>query len=176
MGYTTPITDRVLSDVTTPTSKGYFNVADWTRIYNNARLTSSLTFIQAGGTEAFTPITAPTTSTIPTLFISMFQTLTANIEQFRARMQAAALLTLPSIKTDWLAGAGNVAPNYQHVNQWESTIDAIWDYWSGDSLLVCPSLSANLTIPTGTTAIYVDCIDSNGHNIEVQGTGKLYII
>lgn len=174
MAYTTPVKDRVLSDVTTPTSKGYFNASDWTRIYNNARLTSALTFIQAGGTENFTLITAPTTATIPA--VTMFVNLTANIEQIRARMEAAALLTLPSIKTDWVAGAGSVAPNYQHVNQWESTIDSIWDYWNGDALLVCPSLSANLTVLTGTTAIYVDCIDSNGFNIEVQGTGKLYII
>src|SRR5574341_1195953 len=48
MSYITPVTDRVLSDVTNRTTKGFFNIADWNRIYNNAQLASGLASIQKG--------------------------------------------------------------------------------------------------------------------------------
>lgn len=167
MSYVTPVTNH--------TASSYFNVADWNRIYNNAQLMCSLAEIKLGSPIVFTSVVAQTITTNPTTILLSIGTLLTNIDNARAAM-AALLPALTTVKHDWLAGMGNVAPNYTHVNQWESTIDAIWDYWSGDNLPVCPSLSTDLTIPTATTAIYVDCIDVNGYNIEVQGTGILYII
>lgn len=177
MSYVTAITDRVLSDVTTPTSKGLFNVADWTRIYGNARLTNSLAEINLDTAITFNLVAAPTTSRTLTGIITDINTLLANIERLRLAVAGESIPgTTTEIVDDWVAGQNEEAPDYTDVNLWESTIDAIWTNYSGGDLDVDLVLSEDLTIATATTLIVVDSIDANGYDIIMQGTAKLYII
>ena len=119
MTWTTPIYDRVLSDVTTPTAKGYFNVADWTRIYDNAAYVNAEILTNTGHTVTFTTITAPTTSIDPTTIITKFNTLLANIEAMRlyVNLHGASISAMTNLV--YTAGAGEIAPSYIDVNQWE---------------------------------------------------------
>ena len=173
MAYVTPIKDRVLSDATTPTSKGLWNVADWTRVYNNAQLVNSLIIIELGTPVAFTLIALPTITTIPS--VTTHNTLLSNIETMRAAM-VALIPSLVIVKYDWVAGNAEDAPDYTDANLWETTIDAIWDYYSGDGLAVCSTLAADLTIADTETVIVVDCIKPGEFSIFFEGTGTLYAI
>jgi hypothetical protein len=173
MSYTTAITNRTATDITNRTSKAYFNVADWNRIYNNAQLVNALATIKLNQAILFTTLSEPTISTIPS--ITNFNALLANIERVRLAM-VGLIPSLIEIKNDWIAGVNQSVFNYTHVNQWESALDSVWVYWGGPGLPVCPILSSNLTVATGNSAIYVDCLDTADYNIDLQGTGKLYII
>lgn len=167
MSYVTPVKNH--------SAASYFNVADWTRIYGNAQLMNSLVAIKLNKVILFNAVAVPTTSTNPSSILSMVNTLCANLE--RTRLEMVALIpTLTEIKDDWVAGPAEQAPDYSHVNQWETEIDSMWDYYSGDSLEVNKTLTGDLIVPTGTVAIYVDSINTNGYNIDIQGTGELYII
>lgn len=173
MPYTTPITDRTNADILAQNSKAYINVVDWNRIYRNAQLASALAEIELGTPIDFDILAEPTITTIPT--VGFLNTLLANIERMRLAM-VAEIPTLAEIKDDWEGGSHKPSPNYQYVNQWEATIDAIWDHWDGDDLEVCPTLTGDLTILTGTNVTYVDCLDMANFNVDIQGTGNLYII
>jgi hypothetical protein len=171
--YITPVVDRDAADIAAQNSKAYFNVADWTRIYGNARLASALAAIMLDDAIAFDEIAAPAITDFPD--VADFNTLLGNINNMVVAM-AAELPTLTEVKDDWQAGASNPSPNYNHANQWEQTIDAIWDHWAGDSLEVCPNLTGNVTVGSGQTKIYVDCVNTNGHSITVNSGGVMHII
>jgi len=168
--YTTAIIDRVLSDITTPTSKGYMNVVDFVRIYENAKLVNSLTAIMLASPIAFTYVTAPTIATISGTYV-MFSTLLANIELIRLAVVALAIAG-----TSTVIESNIQTFDYRDVNLWESTLDAIWNYYDGPDLEVCPTLTGNLTVATGNNAIYVDCLDMADYNVDLQGTANLNII
>lgn len=172
MSYITPIKDRTLTDVVTKTSKGLFNVADWVRIYNNARLMVDITNIIQSLSLGWTVIAEPTVLSIPLL--ADFNSLLSSVEGARVALNIPAAQT--AIKYDWVAGINKDAPDYTDVNLWETVIDALWDYQSGDSIEVCPTLVADLTVLTGNNKIYIDCLDTADFNIDLQGTAKLYII
>lgn len=175
MSYTTAVTDRTLADVQANNSKAYMNVADWTRIYENSKLVSSLAEIELGSAIAFALIDTPTTSTIPT--ITWLNNLTGNIEALRVAVAGESITgTTTPIKDDWEAGVNKDAPDYIDVNLWESTVDVIWSHYNGSSYDVCPTLTSNLTITTGNREIYIDCLDDGGYNIDLQGTAELFII
>lgn len=176
MGYVTPIKDRTATDIANRTSKAFVNVADWIRIYYNAQYTSSLASIQLGSNIVFNAVTPdPVTTDFPSVI--KFNTLLNNIELIRLAVIALSISgTSTEIKDDYVAGINEEAPDYIDVNLWESTIDAIWDHYSGDALEVCPTLTANLTVTTGTNKIYVDCLDTADFDVDIQGTGNLYII
>ncbi|RPJ29439.1 MAG: hypothetical protein EHM33_00910 [Chloroflexi bacterium] len=177
MSYVPPIKDRALSDVTTPTSKGYFNVADFTRIYGNAKLASGLAAAMLGTPIAFTVIAVPTTTKNATTILADLNTLLGNIEVLRLAVAGESIPgTTAEIKDDYVAGPTQPAPDYINVNLWESTVDAIWDNWNGDSLEVCPDLAGDVVVGNGETKIYVDCVNTNGHTITINGTGVLYVI
>lgn len=176
MAYVTPvITDRTATDIANKTSKAYWNVADWIRVYGNSEVTNSLTEIMLNTPIQFDLLTAPTTTTIPT--VADFNTFLANIERTRVAVQSESIPgTGSEIKDDWAAGASESAPTYINANLWESTIDAIWNHWNGGDLEVCPTLTADLTITTGNREIYIDCLDAADFNIDLQGTAQLFII
>ena len=162
--------------VTNHTAAGYINVADVNRIYGNARLASQLTAI-SWTNITFDDVAAAETTTTPTNILEMINTTLANIERMRLAGEDAGVTGISTeIKDDWLAGAGNPAPIYSHVNIWESTIDAIWEYFGGPALDVCPTLTADLTITTGNYLVVVDCIDTDTFSIILEGTAVLYII
>ena len=124
MRYTEPITDRTQTDVTNKTSKAYFNIADWLRVYNNTQVTKALVDFLLSTSVTFDTLSTPTTETIPT--ITELNTLLANIE--RIRLAAEPTVTgLSEIKDDWVAGAGYPSPDYQNVNDWENVLDVIYN-------------------------------------------------
>lgn len=177
MAYTTPVTDRTAADIAAKNPKAYFNVADWTRVYDNSQLVNSLAAVMLDQQITFNTLTAPTIATIPSVID--FNILVGNIEFLRAYFNNEVpnvAGTLVSIKDDWEAGFNKDAPDYVDANLWESTLDAIWDYYSGDSLQVCPTLTGNLTVLTGASAIYVDCLDTANYIVDLQGTAILHII
>jgi len=175
MSYTTPVTDRTLADIAARNSKAYFNVSDWTRIKGNEQVTRNLAEILLSISVSATMIADVTTVTIPTA--SAVNPLLTNIENLRLAVAGESIAgTETEIKDDWAAGMSVASPTFADVNLWESTIDAIWQYLDGDSYVNCPTLTANLTIPTGTSVIYIGCVETAGYEIDIQGTGKLHII
>lgn len=176
MAYVTAVTDRALSDITTPTSKGYWNVADWVRVYGNSQLVRNLAATMLATSIRFDILsTVPTITTIPS--VTDFNTFLANIERTRLAVVSVPIPgTTTEIKDDYLAGSGQESPDWVDANLWESTLNAIWNHYNGGSLDVCPSLAANLTVTNGTTVIYVDCLDANGFDITIESTGHLSII
>lgn len=118
MKYTTPIYDRVLSDVSNKTSKGYFNVLDWVRVYGNAELIHALEEVILSNGITFNDVETPTINTILTL--EDVNTLVSNIEAVRALFPSGAGLV--ALKTDW---GGNQSPTYKEVNDWERNIDLL---------------------------------------------------
>ena len=177
MSYVTAITDRVLADVTpTPTSKGYFNVADWTRVYENARLASALAALELGTPIVFNSATAPTITTVQGIHTAL-NILLANIERMRLAVAGESIAgTTTEIEDNWVSGANEDAPDYTDANLWESTVDAVWEHYGGPDLENCPSLTGNLVVGTGVTQIYVGCVDTNGYDITVNDTGVMHII
>lgn len=178
MSYVTPVTDRSATDIANQTSKAFWNVADFERVYGNSLLVHSLIVIYAGATSLiFNQLAMPTITTIPT--VADFNTFLANIERARQAFvddEAVIPGVTTEIKDDYTGGAQGTSPKFTDANLWESTLDAIWEYYDGASLPVCPTLAADLTVLTGTNAIYVDCIDAANFNIDLQGTANLYII
>lgn len=172
MSYETPVTDRAQSDITNRTTKGFFNVADWNRIYNNARLAIDVANISGGESLGWDVIAEPTITTIPG--VTDFNILLENIELARQILNSPLAQT--PIKYDWAAGAGADVPKFNHVNLWESVIDVIWNEYGGATITVCPTLSGNLTITTGNQDVYIDCIDAATFDIDLQGTANLYIL
>jgi hypothetical protein len=172
MAYVTAITDRVLSDVTTPTSKGYFNVADWTRIYDNARLTASLVNIVDDEAYTFPSIGYPTIENIPT--VTDFNDLLNAIEIMRSAVSVAGALV--EIKDDWISGNGETSPDYSDANLWENTVDVIWNFYGGGVIEVCPTLTEDVTVLNGEKLIYIDCVDTDTFAIHTEGSGAVYII
>jgi hypothetical protein len=173
VAYVTPITDRTAADIAARNSKAYMNVADWTRIYGNSQLVNSLATVIRNEIILFNALALPTITTIPT--VAYVNTMLANIDRLRLAV-ADVLPDLTEVKDDWLAGSGNPSPNYIDANLWESTLHAIWTYYEGATFPVCPTLTANLTIPAGQQFIYIDCIDADGFDIDLQGTARLAII
>lgn len=169
MSYTTAKTNWIASD--------YFNVVDWNRIYNNSHLASALAAILRAETIVFDVVAMPAISDNPQTAGGKLNTILANIERLRLAVADEAIAgALLEIKDDWELGPDKAVPNYNHANLWESTIDAIWEYFDGPSLDICPTLTADLTIPTGTQYIVVDCIDPDTFEIIIEGTGELFVI
>jgi len=150
MPYTTPITDRILSDVTTPTSKGYFNVADWTRIYDNAEIVNGLLETEIGVALSFATISYPTVETVAnSTFLYNHNMLLENIERIRSWCATYLSTYLPdllsySIKCNW--DVNEPSFNFNHVNQWENTIALIYNVLSS---WTPPSVSGNLDLADG---------------------------
>lgn len=175
MSYTTPVTDRTQTDITTRTSKAFMNVADWLRIYGNAKLTNSLAEIMLDAAIQFDEVADPAITTISD--VTDFNTLLANLERLRLAVAGESIPgTSTEIKDDYEAGPGKDAPDFTDVNLWESTVDAIWEHFDGPDLEVCPTLTADLTVTNGNIHIVVDCLDADGYGIILEGDAKLYII
>lgn len=175
MAYTTPITNRTITDVQNKTSKAFFNVADWTRIKDNEHLTRSLAEILLSISVSASFIPDVTTLTIPTA--TEVNLLLTNIENLRLAVAGESITGAQTeINDTWQAGLFKTAPNYEDVNLWESTIHAIWTHIHGAIYDNCPTLTVDLTVTTGNREIYIDCLDTADYNVDLQGTAKLYII
>lgn len=124
MPYTTPVYNRTLTDVQTRTSKGLFNVADWNRIYGNTQYVSNDLLTLVGLIVIAPTIATPTTSSIPQ--VADFNSVLACIEAMRVQMTTYYAAVISAITTlTYIAGAGEKAPDYLAVNQWEYCLDQI---------------------------------------------------
>lgn len=119
MPYVAGVFDRILSDITTPTSKGYFNVADWTRIYGNALYLKDEFQTLYGITISFTTLTTPTRTTIPTA--DDINNLVIDIKNVADSM-GVGITGTETMRTDW---GGVDTPNYIDVNVWERNLDIL---------------------------------------------------
>ena len=118
---TTPIYDRVLSDVTNKTAKGYINTADFQRIVTN---------IYALIGHVYTRMAIVITARISSYGITVIPTQTEinnlclNLEEVRVAMVAidptiGTVSGIVSVKTDWEAGPITQSPTFRNVNDWE---------------------------------------------------------
>lgn len=127
MSYTTPVTDRTAADVAAKNTKAYFNVADWTRIYDNTFFINAM-LEDVEHSADFTTISTPTITTIPS--VTNFNTLIQNIKNVQIVVES--FLNSPTglavLKTDWAAGAEEQTFNYLHVNSWEQNISILYTF------------------------------------------------
>jgi len=122
--YTTPIADRIRADVDNRTPKGFINVVDWLRIYDNSQFANALVKALSGADVSFTLVARPDVFTIPD--VKDLNAILANIERVRkaARMPDGVANNV-EISALFQAGATKLAPTYDDVNVWELVIDAI---------------------------------------------------
>ena len=119
MSWVSPIYDRTNVDAQTKTSKGLFNISDWTRIYGNAQYLSNEFISNTGTVLTFTSISTPTMSSDPRSIFSMLTTLIANLETMRLKLVSWGASIVQVSVLSWVAGPDQVAPIFTDVNQWE---------------------------------------------------------
>lgn len=129
MAYTTPITDRDAADIAAQNSKAFWNVADWTRVYDNSSATNTHINSEFGASIPFYACTTPTNTTIPT--VADFNEFLANIERIRVWV-VANVVYYPSaldtgIEDSYTAGQSETSPNYTNANRWESHLDLMYN-------------------------------------------------
>lgn len=121
MAWVTPVTDRVESDVTTPTTKGFFNVADWTRINGNVLVIKSMMDAAGYVVASLTSLTPPTVVSYPKA--STINPFVNNIEKLREAAHLPASVGLAVLKHDYTGGANEIiVPDYETVNEWEENL------------------------------------------------------
>jgi hypothetical protein len=130
MSYVAPVTDRSILDMLNLTSKAYFNVSDWTRIYGNAQYVNNFVATLLGIGIPFDTAATPTISTIPQ--VTDLNALLANINRI------ATLSCLPDVTIaalylacTWGSGPTLPAPDYTDANQWEANLDSLLTYETG---------------------------------------------
>lgn len=137
MAWVSPIYDRAAADITNKTSKAYFNVADWTRIYDNSLIVRDDLVTLYGYAITFTTLTTPTTATIPSA--SLINSLILNIERARLASGLPLGIGLAVLKTDWPEGINASAPDYEDVNDWERNLYILHVYptYANDYRVCC---------------------------------------
>jgi hypothetical protein len=111
--------DRTVQDIERLTVKAYFNLADWTRIYENAEALNDLLndLLELG--VPFTTITEPIITDMPD--VHDLNDLLENIELLRLATGLPNYEGMTELKIDWEGGTRADSPTYVHVNQWEYT-------------------------------------------------------
>ena len=123
MKYTESITDRAASDIVAKTSKAYFNLVDWVRIYGNAQFVDTLVTALTGAANGITTISEPTITSFP--MAADFNALLNDLMGIRDSINSPDIAELDDLKTDWRTGSIAQSPTYLTVNQWEKFIDAL---------------------------------------------------
>jgi hypothetical protein len=125
MAWVTPINDRVLSDITTPTAKGLWNVADWTRVDGNTAVIKAM--LDAAGylDIPLYSLTPPTITTIPE--VADMNHLIENIERLAQSACLPALIGLAALVYNFLTGANATAPYYTDANDWEGNQKKLYE-------------------------------------------------
>jgi hypothetical protein len=124
MAWDSPIYDRSITDITTPTSKGFFNVADWVRINGNTEIVNTLINVLKSLSITFDTLTPPTITTIPN--IDDVNDFVDNIERIRAASGVPLATGLVALKNDYTSGG--IAPDYTTVNDWERDLKLLREY------------------------------------------------
>lgn len=126
MAWITPITDRVLADITNRTAKGFFNVVDWLRIDNNVKYVGTLISVLKGVGVDYTDLADPTTTTIPTA--ADINDFVENIEALRLASNLPTAFGMVALKTDYTSGESAETPDYEDVNDWENNLLILYNY------------------------------------------------
>jgi hypothetical protein len=121
MAWVTPIYDRTLADVTGRTSKAYFNVADWSRIYGNIDYLHDLFVTMMGVDVTLAALTTPTITTIPT--VADINALIEEIDLLRQATSFQPSAGVVPLIYDYQAGNMVPSPSYISVNDWEKDLD-----------------------------------------------------
>jgi hypothetical protein len=125
MPWIDPIYDRTNIDVSTRTSKGFFNVADFMRIVGNTvflkNLTNTLRELSLTSEETITP----TTSTIPTA--DEINVLVRNLEIIRIAIALPSGLGVVPL-LEYLEGIDGDSPIYTDINAWEKNLQFMLNF------------------------------------------------
>jgi hypothetical protein len=117
MSWTTPIYDRSATDILNRTSKAFFNVVDWMRVYNNCIEIRTLFDTLGYRSCTLNVIAEPTTVTIPTP--ADFNKLVENVVMLQDVASFPETVGLVTLKYDYTGGSNADAPNYQDINSIE---------------------------------------------------------
>jgi len=120
MKYINPVMNRNADDIENQTSKAYFNVVDWQRIYNNALFVRYIVEIIRQNTSVFTTIATPNMASIPS--VDDLNTLIANINLIGG---ASELTDLNDLKANWKENNAYENPDYENANEWEQQLEYI---------------------------------------------------
>jgi hypothetical protein len=123
MGWIEPIYDRTAADITNRTSKAFFNILDWVRIYGNTQQIQAIVNVMLSLSIPITRLTQPAITTIPA--VADINSLIDNIEQLRVAACLPVATGAVSLKSNYLAGNSADAPDYIAVNTWEEDIQLI---------------------------------------------------
>ena len=125
MSWITPITDRTTTDIGARTSKAFFNIVDWVRVYGNSEqihaLSEALLLIDID----FTSLTAPTITQFPSA--DDINTLVENIDLVRESAALPAALAPSALDHTYLEGTSAAAPSFEDVNAWEKALETIFE-------------------------------------------------
>jgi len=139
MAWVTPVTDRTLSDILNKETKGYFNKADWTRIYDNSDVLNDLIDSKFSETITFDTVVVPNIDGAPNSILALLNTTLANVERMRVELLASFPFVLITgaveVVDDWEAGDLKVVPDYTDVNEWEETLGIMYDAVTDASLV-----------------------------------------
>jgi hypothetical protein len=126
MSWTTPITDRVLADVTNRTSKGFWNTVDWLRIDNNVVYVKTLISVLQSINVTYTDLPDPTVTTIPKA--ADINDFVENIEALRLASNLPVSAGAVALKTDYTSGESSETPDYEDINAWENNLLVLYTY------------------------------------------------
>lgn len=126
MAWVTPITDRGPTDVSSPTpaGKGYFNVADWTRIDGNVAVIKAMLDAADYLDIPLYSLTLPDITTIPD--VTDINEFVENIERVRISSCLPLGIGLVMLNYAYIGGANAIVPNYETVNDWENNLLLIY--------------------------------------------------
>lgn len=126
MTWTEPITDRTAADITLRTAKAYFNVSDWTRIYNNSLAVKAQLQAELDTDTILYTLTPPTVTTIPTA--AALHRLAYNLTVLRRAAALPAALGWPVFPYVFREGPSGATFDYKAVNAWERTLALLHDH------------------------------------------------
>lgn len=116
--WVTPITDRAASDITNRTPKGFWNVADWTRVNGNSTHLDALILNLLERDPDLISLTPPTITTIPTA--TNINQLVENINRLAGEASLPSGVGVVDLVDDYTTGSAALAPDYNAVNAWEN--------------------------------------------------------
>lgn len=128
MTYTPGVFDRTIADILARNSKAYLNIADWSRIYDNASYLNgqyAALYGSSCGPIPFTAIAVPTYSTQGAA--ADLNTLLTNIRNLWT-VPGLTISGVVDIKIDWTGGISSLSPTYVDVNDWERDLDLLYEY------------------------------------------------
>lgn len=136
MAWMTPIRDRTQADVTNRTAKGFWNVADWTRVNGNNAALAALYGTWGYPFVALASLTTPkaTSTTTPPatsdVTIPRASDLNALLENINRLIRASGLPspTCPALLPMWSSGPLVASPNYRDANAWEGAQWTLYTY------------------------------------------------